>query len=123
MALRDRRWGDGVTDYVIQKSFRHCESGGFTSCSMPFVSCPPYIIADIALAAGVALPEGYTAGTLESIKSITGWTGRNIHITRRQAEELAEIGESILELHRQGKIIPAISRRQSIEHLIHEVKK
>lgn len=112
-----------MTSYEIGKSFRWCVSGGFTSCNMPLVSCPPYIIADIALDTGVALPEGCTSEVLENIKFITGYFGKDVHVTRRQAEELAEIGESILELHRQGMVILPLSRQQSIEHLIHEVKK
>lgn len=111
----------------ISASFRPDGHGGFISCNDGWpISCPPFVIAVIAgnrVEPGtLELPEGYDADTLEQVKAITGWTGRDVYISARQAGELAQIGRQILSLA-EGAIEPPLGyfERQSVQHLVQEV--
>jgi hypothetical protein len=110
----------------ISASFRADGHGGFISRNDGWpVSCPPFVIAVIAgnrtESGTLELPEGYDADTLEQVKAITGWTGRDVYISARQAGELAQIGRQILGLA-EGAIEPPLGyfERQSVEHLVRE---
>lgn len=105
----------------IARSFRPDLSGGYISNSQGgFVKCPPYIIA-FAASERVAherldLPSGYTQESLERIRWMTGVVDQDVHISPRQAQELAAIGAQLLRLDLEPPL-NAIER-QSIEHLV-----
>lgn len=108
----------------IAASFRADGHGGFISRNDGFpVSCPPFVVAVIAgnrtEPGTLELPEGYDAGTLEQVRAMTGWVGRDVYVSGRQAAELARIGRQILALG-EGQIDPPLGyfERQSAEHLV-----
>ena len=108
----------------ITASFRADGHGGFTSRNDGWpISCPPFVVAVIAgnrtEPGTLELPEGYDADTLEQVKAITGWAGRDVYISGRQAAELAQIGRQILALS-EDQISPPLGyfERMSVEHLI-----
>jgi len=112
-----------TTHPEVEASFRADGHGGFISRNGGgFVSCPPYVIAAAAAraAAGLlVLPEGYGTHILEQVKNLTGWAERDVHVSGRQAEELAEIGRQLLAAGEE-KISPPLGyfERQSVEHLV-----
>lgn len=107
----------------IRASFSPALHGFASRNGGPFISCPPYVIAGVAVsgrADSVVLPDGYDAGTLERIKSITGWVDQEMFVSDRQARELAQIGRQLLALNSENKIQPQLSvfEEQSITHLV-----
>ena len=110
----------------IAATFRPAPGGGYTSRSGGgFVSCPPYVIASVAsgLNGLIDLPEGYDRETLEQIQGITGWVERDVHISDRQASELAGLGRQILALRKDGKADLAYFEQMSVEHLVNIVNR
>ncbi|MET8682000.1 hypothetical protein ABZW18_31590 [Streptomyces sp. NPDC004647] len=108
----------------VAMSFRAQSTGFVSRITDGFISCPPYIIAHCAASCvppeSLELPEGYDQDTLDQIKAITGFVEQDVRVTSRQAEELAQIGVQILELHSQGKVQPPLGRleKQSVAHLV-----
>lgn len=110
----------------IAATFTVAPNDGFTSRSGGgFVSCPPYVIASVAsgLNGLINLPESYDRETLERIRDITGWVGRDVHISDRQAAELADLGRQILALHKDGKAALGYFEHVSVEHLVSTVER
>ena len=110
----------------IAATFRPDGCGAYTSRGGGgFISCPPYVIADIAsgLNGLIDLPEGYDRETLEQVKAITGWTDRDVRISPRQALELAGLGRQIVALHADGKADVGYFERMSVEHLVSVVER
>ena len=112
-----------MNDPDIAASFR-ATADGYVSCNGGgFASCPPYVIANVVsrVPGGLLeLPEGYGPSVLDQIKALTGFVDRTVHISFRQAGELAQIGTQLLALEADGKIELRFSERQSIAHLIKE---
>lgn len=103
----------------IAASFRET-TGGYTSRSGGgFISCPPYVIAMVAAwrvpPGSLSLPEGYDESTLDRIRWLTGYVDQDVHISGRQAAELADIGRQILAL---DGVELSYFERQSIERLV-----
>jgi len=102
--------------------------GGYLSVCDPFLSCPPYVIADVAatlLTSGLHLemPGDYNLEILENIKGLTGWRGERVRVTPRQATELRVIGRGIVALADSKALTTPLSycQRASIELLIRRV--
>jgi hypothetical protein len=111
--------------FEVLDSFRP-DAGGFVSIGSLMYSSPPYVIASRATEAIVAgyplpLPDGYNAETLRRISTLTGWREQPVRISRRQAQELALIGRSLLEAHTTGDIPLAPTDRDLIEVLLDRV--
>lgn len=104
------------------RSFRKTGGDYFISRNILLVSCPPYVIAKLAIRHETELPEGYDTCTLERIMSITGWTEYDVSISPRQAAELVMIGKQLAVLHEAGKISLTFFQEQSIRHMIREVE-
>jgi hypothetical protein len=112
-------------DPDIAASFR-ATADGYVSCNGGgFISCPPYVIANVASRPDgtLELPEGYGPSVLDQIKALTGFVGRTVFISFRQGDELAQIGAQLLALEADGKIELRFSERQSIVHLIEVVNR
>lgn len=114
-----------VNDPMIKRTFRPSGSG-YVSCNGgACVSCPPYVIARLALKCEgyVDLPDGYTPATLETIKALTGWLDRETGISHRQADELADIGGQLLALWDHGALHLEWWEQDSITHLMNTITK
>lgn len=92
-----------ISPYV-QQTFRAAHGyNGFVSVCNQSCSCPPYVIARAALEyqeLGIEFDTaGYSKDVLENITWITGYYDKEVSVSFRQAEELAVIGRSLLEIH------------------------
>lgn len=109
---------------IIASFTKNLAGPGYTSVNGGSVtSCPPYSIATVALdviAAGIslALPAGYDERVLERVKTATSWVDALVHVTKRQASELAAIASQLTELADAGTITMLPHRRESIQHLL-----
>lgn len=88
----------------VQRTFRPAQGQfGFVSVCSISGSCPPYTIARAALEyleLGVEIETaGYSQSVLETVTWTTGYFDQEVRVTFRQAEELATIGRSLLEVH------------------------
>lgn len=108
----------------IRESFRPRQRGFISTNMEGGVSCPPYVIAWVATEqvvdrGSIRLPNGVDEDVLNHIRGVTGWTGREVEVSRRQAEELADIGRQLLALP-EDAIVPPLSwiQRDLISHLI-----
>lgn len=89
------------------------------------ISNPVFKIASIATrrvvdGANLELPEGYDNNTLENVEWLAGFQGKEVSVSGRQAEELAQIGAQLLALNEQGSIQPPLDyfEEHSITHLV-----
>jgi hypothetical protein len=122
------RYGpDDAVNYEVARSFRKESSGYISRSAGGSISCPPYVIADCAARRvppnSLQLPDGYDQEVLDQIMDITGFVDRDVRISRRQADELAQIGAQLLKLHSQRKVQPPLGyyEEQSVAHLVQVV--
>ena len=103
----------------------HRNGDGYTSNTLDTFSLSPvYTIASVAKRLlirekPVQLPEGYSLETLDQITWLTGSYGQEVHISARQATEIAIIGRQLLE-HYQNELSPL--ERSAINWLLHVVQ-
>lgn len=119
----------GAVDPEIEGTFREDADGYVSRNAGGFISCPPSVIARCAAnrvpPESLTLPAGYTRESLDQLMAITGFVDRDVRISGRQAEELAQMGEQLLELHRAGKVQPPLGpfEEQSVAHLLSTVSR
>lgn len=110
----------------VQRTFRQSSNGYISRSDAESSPAPPYVIATAArnLPPDSPLPTGYDADTLDRIRSLTGWVDRDVAISPRQADELAEIGTLILTLHSEGNLPCDLNafQQMSIRHLLNVVR-
>lgn len=87
---------------VNSRIFRQHGYGYMTNTLSSFEQSPVFVIASVAeklIKAGreVALPGEYTVEVLDNVKWLTGYYDRDIAVSGRQAEEMAEIGRQLLD--------------------------
>lgn len=113
-------------DPDVADSFR-ADSAGFVSRNLGgFISCPPFVIAHAASQVppeSLELPEGYDQELLAHIRGLTGFPDRDVQVTLKQAQELAQIGAQLLQLHREGEVDLGYFGEQSVTHLVELVAK
>ncbi|MDO0936598.1 hypothetical protein QQY66_34630 [Streptomyces sp. DG2A-72] len=108
----------------VALTFRRDSSGFVSRSDGGLLSCPPYIIARCAARRvppeSLKLPDGYDQEALDQIMAITGFVDRDVRVTSRQAEELAQIGAQLLEMQAHGKVQPPLDHfeHQSVAHLV-----
>jgi hypothetical protein len=86
-----------------------------------FISCPPFVIAYAAsrVPPGLLdLPGGYDQDMLERIRGLTGFPERDVQVTVKQAQELAQIGAQLLKLHSEGVVDLGYFEKQSVIRLV-----
>lgn len=88
----------------VQRTFRPApRQDSFVSICDTFCSCPPFIIARAAeqyLELGIEIEtSGYSNLVFSAITGLTGFYDKEVSVSFRQAEELAVIGKSLLEVH------------------------
>jgi hypothetical protein len=106
------------------------EAHGFVSRNAGgFISCPPCVIVRCAAhrvpPESLNLPDGYDREMLDRIMGINGFVDRDVHVSDRQAQELAEIGVQLLDLHSEGKVQPPLGyfEEQAVAHLVRVVSR
>lgn len=111
------------------RTFYSVSQGEFLSQSRGSYSCPPFIIANVAVdrvvpGKQISLPEDYDTETLKTLRWRTGWTDKPVHISGRQADDLRHIGSELLLLNAEGSIQPPLNytEKSAIEWLIHTVE-
>lgn len=113
----------GFGDQNVVASFGK-SGGGFRSKSEPGYPSPIYVVARAAAAhieqgGQIPLPDGYTPEVLDNVKWISGAYGQPFNVSGRQAEEMAELGATVLGLADSGQLRGELNYtdRQMIEHL------